>query len=103
MTLHLARIAGMVGTAVSGVRTYKALTDRGYGTTRAAFMVGMGYDPAPDADNSLEAVGGRLLGTYGPLALGETIHQVVGNGNGAFGTGMGLKYNKTALPKGINL
>ena len=81
---------------------YKGLKEAGVEPGRAAGIVTLGYNSIDGGDNSLEAVGERLIGSYWPLAGGELVHQGIGNGNGAFGTGIGLKYNK-ALPKGINL
>ena len=100
---QFARIAGGLGTLFMYLRNVKSGMDVGaLSLSESAVANSVGYDIRPGADNSLDIVFARLLGTYWPALVGELGHQVIGNPKGAWGTGIGMKLN-AATPKGMNL
>lgn len=100
--MQWARLLGALGSLVVGGKSIYELKASGYSTGRAVILTVTGYDKTAPADEGilpkLERAAER---SWWPILTGELIHQVYGNPEGAWKSGMGMKLN-SMTPKGMN-
>lgn len=101
--MQLARVAGGIGTLYVAGTSFMDLKSQGYTSGRAILHAVFGYDKTAPADEGIGAKVERALDNcWWPAVGGELAHQLIGNPQGAWGTGFGMKLNNHT-PKGMNL